>query len=238
MLHFDETTGEVGSRHLSLILYRGRVLTFQEVAEDLLAQVRERVRNGRGRIRALGADFLAYAIIDAIVDGYFTVLEKLAVHIEDLEDSLTQDPPAETLQAIHALKREIVFLRRSVWPLREILTRLVRDGSPLIADSTVPYLRDVYDHSITIIETTESFRDVVAGLHDTYLSGLSNRMNEVMKVLTVIATIFIPLTFVAGIYGMNFEYMPELRWMYPAVWAGMALLAFLMVVCFRRKRWL
>jgi magnesium transporter len=179
-------------------------------------------------------------LIDAIVDNYFMILEKLGETIEEIEDKLVTNPTSETLQTIHDLKREIIFLRKSVWPLREVINRLERSESPLINKSTFVYLRDVYDHTIQVMDAVETFRDMLSGMLDIYLSSVSNRMNEVMKVLTVIATIFIPLTFVAGIYGMNFRYMPELEqaWSYPAILILMLIVAMLMVVYFRRKKWI
>jgi magnesium transporter len=186
------------------------------------------------------ADYLAYSLIDTIVDHYFVVLEKLGEWIEGLEEELVANPMREILQTIHTLKRELIFLRRSVWPLREAVISLDRGESTLIHESTGIYLRDVYDHTIQVIDTIETFRDMVSGMLDVYLSSLSNRMNEVMKVLTIIATIFIPLTFVAGIYGMNFKYIPELEWHwgYAASLILMGLIALVMVLYFRNKKWL
>ena len=167
----------------------------------------------------MGADYLTYALIDAIVDNYFIILEKLGERIEFLEEALVTQPTTETLREIHSLKREMIFLRKAVWPLREVISSLERGESSLIQESTRVYLRDVYDHTIQVIDTIETFRDMVSGMLDIYLSSVSNRLNAVMKVLTIITTIFMPLTFIAGIYGMNFKYMPELewRWGYPLV---------------------
>jgi magnesium transporter len=178
--------------------------------------------------------------MDSIVDGYFAILENFGDRIESLEDELLEDTSPETSARIHSVKRELVFLRRSVWPLREILGGLERGESSLVRKSTLIFLRDVYDHTINIIDTIEAYRDSTSGMLDTYLTRVSNRMNETMKVLTVIATIFIPLTFIAGIYGMNFEFMPELgwKWSYPLVWGVIALVGAGMVVFFKRKRWL
>jgi len=188
----------------------------------------------------MGADYLAYALIDAIVDHYFVVLEKLGERIEGLEEELLEHPSSRTLEMIHKLKREMVFLRRSVWPLREVVSGLERSESDLVCDTTDIYLRDVYDHTIQVVETVETYRDILSGMLDIYLSSVSNRMNEVMKVLTIIATIFIPLTFVAGIYGMNFKYIPELewRWGYFGVLGVMMVVAGVMVFYFRKKRWI
>jgi len=188
----------------------------------------------------MGADYLVYALLDSVVDNYFMILEKIGGNIEEIEDELIANPSPETLQTIHNLKRQMIFLRKSVWPLREVISRLERWESPLLQKSTYIYLRDVYDHTIQVIDAIETFRDMLSGMLDIYLSSVSNRMNEVMKVLTIIATIFIPLTLVAGLYGMNFKYMPELEWPwgYPSVLVFMFIVGILMVIYFRRKRWL
>ncbi|TRO45591.1 magnesium/cobalt transporter CorA, partial [Candidatus Bathyarchaeota archaeon] len=202
MLRFDSAEDETKTEQMSIILGRDFVISFQEREGDVFDNIRERLKSNKGRIRKLGTDYLAYSLIDSIVDNYFAVLEKLGETIEDIEDRLVTSPTSETLKTIHDLKREIIFLRKSVWPLREVINRLERSESPLINKSTFVYLRDVYDHTIQIMDAVETFRDMLSGMLDIYLSSVSNRMNEVMKVLTVIATIFIPLTFVAGIYGM------------------------------------
>ena len=240
MVYLDRETNEITAEQISLIVGPNFVISFQEMAQDVFEGVRERIRSRRGRIRAMGADYLAYSLLDAVVDNYFVVLEALAAHIEEIEEELVSDPSSETLKAIHRLKREMIFLRKSVWPLREVVSALGRGELPLIQQATVPYLRDIYDHTIQVMDTVESLRDLVSGMLDTYLSSISNRMNEVMKVLTIIATIFIPLTFVAGVYGMNFEHMPELgwHWGYPLVWGFMGLMGLAMVHYFRRRRWL
>lgn len=213
---------------------------FQEKIGDVFDPVRERIRYNRGIIRKKGADYLLYSLIDALVDDYFVLLEKIGDEIDVLEEEVLERPEKETVQRIHQLKRNLVELRKTIWPLREVLSSLYRDVPPLIEKETVPYFRDVYDHTIQIADTVETFRDIVSGLLDVYLSSVSNKTNEVMKVLTIIATIFMPLTFIAGIYGMNFEYMPELRWKwgYPAVLAVMGVIAVIMVIYFRKKKWL
>jgi magnesium transporter len=240
MLRFDEKENETKTEQISIILGADFVISFQEKEGDVFDPIRERIRNNKGRLRKMGADYLAYALIDAIVDNYFMILEKLGEAIEEVEDKLVTNPTAETLQTIHDLKREMVFLHKSVWPLREVINRLERSESPLINKSTCIYLRDVYDHTIQVMDSVETFRDMLSGMLDIYLSSVSNRMNEVMKVLTVIATIFIPLTFVAGVYGMNFKDMPELGqiWGYPAILALMLTIALVMVIYFRRKKWI
>jgi len=240
MLYYDEKEHETKIEQASLILGENFVISFQEMEGDIFDHIRERIRNGKGRIRKMGADYLCYALLDTIVDKYFMILERLGERIEGMEEELVDNPKPELLQEIHRLKREMIFLRKSVWPLREVINSLGRGESSLIQESSRIYLKDVYDHTIQVIDTVETFRDMVSGMHDTYLSVISNRMNEVMKVLTIIATIFIPLTFIAGIYGMNFKFMPELewRWAYFAVWIVILVIAVIMVIFFRRRRWL
>ena len=240
MVQYDDAQNEMEIEQVSIILGANFVVSFQEKSGDVFDPIRDRIVNGKGRIRKLGADYLAYALIDAIVDHYFVVLEQIGEKIEFLEEELVTDPTPETLQTIHDLKLDMIFLRKSVWPLREVVGGLERRESPLIGEAIAVYLRDVYDHTIQVIDTLETFRDMISGMLDIYLSSVSNRMNEVMKVLTIIATIFIPLTLIAGIYGMNFRYMPELElsWGYPMVWGVMLAIAAVMLIYFRRKRWL
>jgi magnesium transporter len=240
MLYRDEKGNEIKAEQVSLILGPNFVISFQESEGDVFNAIRDRIRNSKGRIRKMGADYLAYSLLDAIVDSYFVVLEKFGEKMEEIEEELVTDPEPETLQDIHILKREMIYIRKSVWPLREVVNALERGESPLITSSTKVYLRDVYDHTIQVIDTVETFRDLLSGMLDLYLSSISNRMNEVMKVLTIIATIFIPLTFIAGLYGMNFINMPELKWYwgYPAAILSMVIVALLMVIYFRRKKWL
>lgn len=236
---YDLTTGETSDEQVSFVLTPGCVLSFQEKPGDVFDPIRDRIRTGRGRIRKSGADYLLYALLDAVVDGYFVLLEAIGERVESIEEELAREPSQEIMRTIHGLKRETILIRRAIWPLREVISALSKNESPLIEDTTVLYLRDVYDHTIQVIDTIESLRDMLSGLLDLYLSSVSNRMNEVMKVLTVIATMFIPLTFVAGIYGMNFQHMPELawRWGYPAVWGVMIAMLVVMLSFFKRKRW-
>jgi len=240
MLYYNEKEDEIQAEQVSLILGSNFVISFQEREGDVFNPIRERIRSGKGRIRKMGADYLAYALIDTIVDSYFIILEKLGEKIESTEEELVTNPTPETLQAIHHLKREMIFLRKSVWPLREVVNRLERGESTLIHESTGIYLRDVYDHTIQVIDAIETSRDMLSGMLDIYLSSVSNRMNQIMKVLTIIATIFMPLTFIAGIYGMNFEFMPELAWPwgYPLVLLVMVVIGISMLIYFRRKKWL
>ncbi len=241
MLYFDEEEQQIRTEQVSLVLGPNYVVSFQERRGDVFGILRGRIKAAKGRIRKGGAGYLAYALIDAVVDHYFVVLEKIAGQIENIEEQLLADPKPETLQSLHNFKREMIYLRKSVWALRELVSGLERVESPLVKKAHKIFIRDVYDHTIQVIDTVETFRDMISGMFDLYLSSVSNRMNEVMKVLTIIATIFIPLTFVAGIYGMNFEHMPELRWhwVYPrAFWIVMAGIAGFMIYYFRRKRWL
>lgn len=240
MLYFNQDGKTIEAEQLSLILGDNFLISFQEREGDIFNPVRELLRKAKGRIRKSGADYLAYTLIDAVVDNYFIILEKLGENLEDIEDELVTEPAAETLMDIHNMKREMIFLRKSVWPLREVISSLERGQSAVIKEPTLIYLKDVYDHTIQVMDTIETFRDMVSGMLDIYLSSISNKMNEIMKVLTIIATIFIPLTFIAGLYGMNFEYMPELswKWGYFAIWVVMIVIGASMMLYFRRKRWL
>jgi magnesium transporter len=240
MLTFNKDAKRVEAEQVSILAGENYVITFQERADDVFDPLRERIRKSKGRIRTMGADYLCYALLDIITDHYFLMLEKIGEQMEDLEEELLKGPRKETLKQLYILKRENMLLRKSVWPLREVITQLERSESKLIRRKTIPYLRDLYDHTIQVIDTAETYRDMAAGLLELYLSSVSNRMNEVMKVLTIIATIFIPLTFIAGVYGMNFHYMPELEWpwAYFAVLFIMLLTGAGMLLYFRRKRWL
>jgi magnesium transporter len=239
MLSWDEEADQVEAEQISLLLGENYLITFQESAKDVFGPVRKRIREGKSRLTNGGPDYLAYSLLDAVVDHYFIVLENIGEQIEFLEDELVREPDPDTLHAIHDLKRELIFLRKSVWPLREVISALERGESPLFQKPTLVYLRDVYDHVIQIIDTVETFREMVSGMLDIYLSSVSNRMNEVMKVLTMIATVFIPLSFIVGLYGMNFQYMPELswRWGYFMVWGVIISVVVGMVIYFRRKKW-
>jgi magnesium transporter len=239
MVESDGSVCSLVTDQLSLILGSNFVLSFQETEGDCLDPVRQRIRSGKGRIRSLGPDYLAYALVDAVVDHYFVVLEGMGERIDALEEKLVAEPRRELLHEIHALKREMIDLRKAVWPLREVAMGLERLETPLIKKTTGIFLRDVYDHAVQVIDTVESFREILTSMLETYLSSVSNRMNEVMKVLTIISTIFIPVTFLVGVYGMNFEHMPELgwRWSYPLVWVAILALVGGMVSYFRRKKW-
>ena len=240
MLSVDEDRSSIQSEQISLILHGNTVLSFQEKPGDVFEGVRERLRVGKGRIRGWGADYLLYALIDAVVDHYFLILEWMGDLIEDLEIDLLADPRPQQLSRVHAYKREMILMRRAIWPLREVIAHVERIESPLLAERIGPFLRDVYDHTVQVAEAVETFRDMLSGLQDLYLSSISNKMNEVMKVLTIAATFFVPLTFIAGVYGMNFEFMPELhwRWSYPVFWLVSLLVGGGLFVFFKRRNYL
>ena len=240
ILSYDDSNHRLRVEQISLVLGPRFVFTFQERDNPVFEPVRDRLRKAKGRIRKLGADYLAYSLIDAVVDNYFIILEKFAERIETLEEDLVSDPKPETLHQIHRLKREMIYLRKSAWPLREVANVLEKSESELVRPATKIFLRDIYDHAIHIIDSIETYREMLSSMLDIYLSSISNRMDQVMKVLTIIATIFMPLTFLAGVYGMNFKYMPELdsRWGYPAVLALMAALGGGMLLGFRKKGWI
>jgi len=234
-----------GFEQISLFLGSNYVLTFQERPGDCLDKIRERIRSKRGMFKTYGADYLAYTIIDAVIDGYFPVLEEVGERLETLEEEILTQPTSDTIHKVQATKHDMLALRRSIWPQREFLSELVRDCTPLVTERTQTYLRDAYDHAVRIMDLVDTYREISSGHTDLYMSSVSNRMNDVMKVLTVIATIFIPLTFIAGIYGMNFNpdvspfNLPELNWYwgYPAAMAVMAGIAVLLVFYFRRRGW-
>lgn len=240
MLYPEESTDKVIYEQVSIILGEHFLLTFQEGGRDVFDPVRGRLRTAKGKIRSLGPDYLAYALIDAIVDQYYVVLEKMGDKLESIEDRLVNEPDDDVLRDIHRFKYEILFLRRSIWPLRDVVSFLERGDSDLIDGSSTIYFRDIFDHTIQTIDTCELFRDLISGMLDIYLSSLSNRLNEVMKVLTVFSTIFIPLTFIVGVYGMNFDFIPELKWHwgYPALWLLMLSVVAVMVRYFRKRSWI
>jgi len=239
MMTFNDELRDIDVEHVSLILGKGYVISFQEREGDVFDPVRKRIRTAAGRIRTAGPDYLAYALMDSVVDNYFVSLEFIGDYIEETEDFILANPEPEQMNEIHRLKRSVLMLRKAVWPLREELNGLDKSQSELIHEGTGTYIRNLYDHTIQVIDMVETQRDLLAGMHDTYLTVVSNRMNDIMKVLTIIATVFIPLTFIAGVYGMNFLHMPELAkaWAYPAVLLLMLLVALGMVWFFRRKKW-
>lgn len=242
----ERTFGFYGEQ-VSLVLGKNYLLTVQEEAEhDCLEGVRARIEKNKGIIRRQGADYLAYALLDSIVDGFFPVLERYGDQIEDLEQEVIIEPNQKTLQKIYKIRRELLQLRRAIWPQRDVINTLIRDGSGLISEEVRIYLRDCYDHAVQVMDMVETYRELASGLMEVYLSAVSNKMNEIMKLLTVVSSIFIPLTFVAGVYGMNFNHekspynMPELHWYwgYPVCMAFMAAIACSLLVFFWRKGWL
>jgi len=242
----EQRVQRLETEQVAICLGRDFVITFQECDGDAFDPVRRRLRSTEGQIRSRGADYLCYALIDAAVDAFFPLMEQYGERVEDLESEAVERPDVGLIARIHDLKRDLLTMRRAVWPMRDMLNAMIRDESPLVAGSTRIYLRDCYDHTIQLIDMIETYREIATGLVDIHLSSVSNRMNEVMKVLTIIATIFIPLTFVVGVYGMNFDpdsgplNMPELRWRfgYPAILLVMALIAAGLVLWFRRKGWI
>ncbi|MDD3262469.1 MAG: magnesium/cobalt transporter CorA [Candidatus Absconditabacteria bacterium] len=241
MFRFDSNEDKIKEEQISLVLGEKYVISFQEDEDsDDFSSLRDRILKGKGKIRKMKSDYLLYSIVDAIVDQYFVVLEHIEEKIEVLQDELITNPTPATLPKIQYLKQELIALRKSIRPVREIINAIQKTDSDLIHEELGTYLRDVYDHTIQIIDTIETFRDIIAGSLDIYLSTISNRMNEVMKVLTIIGTIFIPLTFIVGVYGMNFKYMPEfaMKGAYPALWVIMLSIVAGMLRFFRRKKWI
>ncbi|MFA6162945.1 MAG: magnesium/cobalt transporter CorA [Methylobacter sp.] len=230
---------DIQYEQISLLLLNNFVFTFKEKPDEIFAPILNRLCNGKSHIRDRGADYLAYVIMDTIVDEYFALQDTFDELIESIEDKLLTNPSAQTLTTIQKIKRELIFLRRTVSPLRELLAAIQRSDSSLINERTKRYFGDIYDHAIRIIEAMESYRDLIAGMLEIYLSSVSNKMNETMKVLTVFASIFIPLTFIAGVYGMNFEYMPELKWKwgYPALWGVFIGVTVFLLMYFKKKKW-
>lgn len=240
MLCLGKDKKEIVADQVSIIIGNNYIITFQEGEQDVYDPIRERLKSVSSKLRKLGSDYLAYAIIDAIVDNYFLVFERIGDDLEILEDELVASASAEILKNLHVVRRDMVFLRKSVWPLRELVGGLERIESDIVKDTTRIYLRDVHDHAVYLVDTVETFREMLQGMLDVYLTSVNNRMNEVMKVLTIIATLFMPLTFIAGVYGMNFRFMPELEWRfgYPMIVLFMVGVAGCMFTYFRKKKWL
>lgn len=238
MISYEE---KVHGEQLSLVLLQNTVISFQEPdGGDAFDIIRNRLRQAKGRVRKLGADYLFYALMDAVVDWYFHVIEKIGDKVEAIEEEIINQPKRESLIQLYSMKREIIYLRKQVWPLRDMISNLLRSDSELITPNTQLFFRDLQDHSTRIIDTVETYRDVLGGMMDIYLSTNSNKMNEVMKVLTIMSSVFIPVTFIAGVYGMNFDYMPELKspYGYAAVWLVMLSVMGGLVLYFKRKKWM
>jgi magnesium transporter len=239
MLSYNERKDGIDNEQISLIIGHNFVISFQEIEGDVFNPIRTRIREAKGYIRKMKADYLAYALIDAIVDNYFIITEKLEEKTEQIEESLLTGSTPSELQEINSLKREMVFVRRILWSSREAFNILGRRESSLFSDNTLLYIRDVYDHTVQLIDTIDSLREIVSDMINVHLSNVSNRLNEIMKVLTVISTIFMPITFLAGLYGMNFEHMPELKWHlgYPILLLVMFTIGISMLTFFKRRKW-
>jgi magnesium transporter len=241
MIYRAKKRQDIVSEQVSFIIGSNFVISFQEnPEEDVFEGIRERIRNNKGRIRKMGADYLAYALMDAIIDNYFIVLERQGDRIEDIEDELIKDPTPRTVKKVYNIKRELIYLRKVIWPLRELISQVQKEATKLVRKETRLYFRDLYDHIIQLLDTVETYREMTTGMLDLYISTMSNKMNEIMKVLTIIATIFMPLTFIAGIYGMNFKHMPELDWYvgYPLALFIMGAVSIGMLLYFRKKKWI
>ena len=238
MITFD---GHIHAEQLSLILVDETVISFQEpFGGDAFDVIRNRLRQNKGRVRKLGSDYLFYCLIDAVVDSYFSVVEKIGDFVEEIEEEIMNDVNKNSLKKLYELKRELIYLRKQVWPMRDMISNMIRSESDFITKNTHIFLRDLLDHSTRIIDTVETYRDLLSGIMDVHLSNASNRMNEVMKVLTIVSSIFIPATFIVGVYGMNFDFMPELRehYGYPIVWSIMLAIMIGQLIFFKRKKWL
>ncbi len=240
MLSYDESVQAVNSEQISIIFGQNYVLTFRERSGDTFNPVRERIKSSKGRIRKRGQDYLVYSLIDTVVDSYFEIIEKIGTQVESLEEAITVNRGEEPHQLIQSLKKEILLFKKSITPLRDAVGTLEKSESELMDPRTPKYLRDVYDHLIHIVDELDTYRDTLKDLMDTFISVVSHKMNQVMKVLTIIATIFIPLTFIAGIYGMNFQFMPELGWKYGyfGVLGIMMVVGIGMMIYFKKNKWL
>ncbi len=240
MFYLDAEKEEVASEQVSLFLGENYVVSFQESEGDVFDKLRARIKSSVGRVRKMGPDYLAYALMDAVVDNYFLVLEAVEDRLEELDEEVYERPSHETIQDIHRLKREVLFLRKSIYPLREVAGSILRSESGLLTEATEAYFRDLNDHVMQVVDAVDSYRELISGLLDVYLSSVSNRMNDVMKILTIISTIFIPLSFLAGVYGMNFDNMPEthFEWAYYVFWGVIIVLALAMVWNFKKRKWI
>lgn len=242
MIRYDETLNTIVSEQVSFVLMKNLILSFQEKHKegDVFNPNRERLRQNKGRMRRMGVDYLLYSLLDTIVDHYFEMMEYVGDKLENIEQEMLTNPDPVKLKELYKFRRELIYLRKSVWPLREVITKLERNECSMISEEVQPFLRDVYDHTIQVIETVESTRDILSGIVDVYLSSVSNRMNSVMKVLTIISTIFMPLAFITGVYGMNFDNMPELhtKYGYYAVMSLCGVVVGGMIIYFQRKKWL
>ncbi|MEI7596573.1 MAG: magnesium/cobalt transporter CorA [Bacteroidota bacterium] len=239
LLSYNTNTQEIDSEHVSFVLTGNTLISFQENNADSFELLRKRIEAGKGTIRAKGTDYLLYSLLDVVVDNYFSIIENISETIENLEEELFENPNQSSLQTIQNNKKDFLILRKAIYPLRESIYKLQNNDSNLIKESTAKYFRDVYDHTIQIIENIENYRDINLGLKDIYLSSISLKMNRIMQVLTIISTIFIPLTFIVGLYGMNFDFMPELHWRYGYffVWGVIVVVTISLTIAFKRKKW-
>ena len=240
MLTYNETNQDVDNEQISIFLGNDYIISFQEKSGDVFGPIRDRIVNGKGQIRSRGNDYLFYSLIDSIIDNYFLVIENVGSSLEELEEEIFNNPSHSALEKIQKNKNILLNLRRSIYPLRESINKLLRDNIDFINPETTKYFTDVYDHTIQIIDILESYKDIISGLKDSYISSLSLKMNQVMQVLTIIATIFIPLTFIAGIYGMNFDNIPELHWKngYWYFWSLTVIIVTGLIIYFKKKKWL
>lgn len=240
MLSYDHAKSEIVDEQISIVLGKRYVISFVESDNNIFLPILQRLRKENSRTRQMDCDYLCYSLMDCVVDNYFIILEQVDHNLEKLEEELTQDAYPSTLMKIQKTKRDVILLRKSIWPTREVMSQFRRLETSLMHESTRLYTQDVYDHTIQAIDTIESFRDITSGMLDVYLSNMSHKMNEIIKVLTVVATIFAPLTFITGLYGMNFEHMPELQspYGYPIALVSMLLISLIMLYYFRRKKWI
>jgi magnesium transporter len=239
MLYRIEAPNIIDYEQISFVLGKDYLLSFQEKSGDLFGPFRERIRLNQGRVRKKKADYLLYRLIDIIVDSYYTILDNIGQQIEDIEEAVYNNPTSKEFQHIQQLKKELIYLRKALYPLRDALNKLIKDESGFIESSNTRYFSDIYDHVVHLIDSLDTYKDLTSGLMDIHINTLNTRMNEIIKVLTIASTIFMPLTFIVGVYGMNFKYMPELHssWGYPAVWAIMTLMTVGMVMYFKHKKW-
>ncbi len=242
MIRYDETINSILAEQVSFVITHNLILSFQEKHKegDVFNPNRERLRQNKGKMRRMGVDYLLYSLLDTIVDHYFEIMEYVGDKLECIEQEMLTNPDPTKLKELYKFRRELIYLRKSVWPLRDVITKLERNDCSMISEEVQPFLRDVYDHTIQVIETVESTRDILSGIVDVYLSSVSNKMNSVMKVLTIISTIFMPLSFITGVYGMNFDNMPELhtKYGYYGVMSLCVISVAGMIIYFRKKKWL